>query len=437
MRSALLFVIRLLIPGIVLAYVLAMLASSCMPLSDSTGEAIAISRWEFWLLHVSVPSAIWWQWTGGFQPITIFDRAPILLAAMIWMLVCWLIGRLISRTDPVTYRLSKYERIGVSILIGQSALAATVFVYGTLIGIHSLVGLFFIGFIFSFTFWLNRAFGQSVSSLVKSTSERPIDSRQDVSFATSISRRMIGLLVLAITLLTCIQVYGATIPSHDMDVREVLWWKTKHAALDGRIRWYSEHANANAPDSFNMPALAISSLLTIDLPRIPPNAKESIQIRERWNSRLSIGILAGKTVSAMLCFVGVILSGVHVGRRWGYLSGLFVCFLLVATPGVAELTRLGRTEALTGIWCAALLVVWQASRNSSLSKLSFGVVWGFLLSGAFNSGYGPAVLVGLPAAAFWVWSVVRGEQRGMGVQPVGFKSQAGNLCHIQKRKAIC
>ncbi len=353
------------------------------------------------------------------------------------MLVCWLIGRLISRTDPVTSRLSKYERIGVSILIGQSALTASVFVYGSLIGIHSLVGLFLIGFIILFAFWLNRAYGQSGSSLAESTSERPMNSRQDVSFATSISRRMIGLLVLAITLLTCIQVYGATIPSHDMDVREVQWWKTKHAALDGRIRWYSEHAKANAPDSFNLPALAISSLLTIDLPLIPPNAKDSIQIRERWNRRLRVSVLAGKTVNAMLCLVGVVLCSVHVGRRWGYLSGLFVCFLLVATPGVAELTRLGRTEALTGIWSAALLVVWQASRNSSLSKSSLGVVWGFLLAGAFSSGYGSAVLVGLPAAAFWVWSVVCREPCGMGVQPVVFKSQAGNLCHIQKRRAIC
>ena len=77
MYSAFLFALRLLIPGIVLAYVFAILASSCMPVADTTGEAQAIPRWEFWLIHASVPSAIWWQWTGGLQPITISDRVPI------------------------------------------------------------------------------------------------------------------------------------------------------------------------------------------------------------------------------------------------------------------------------------------------------------------------------------------------------------------------
>ena len=173
---------------------------------------------EFWLLHVSVPSAIWWQWTGGLQPVTMADRVPILLAAMIWLLVCWRIGRLIARTDPVTSRLSKYERIGVSILIGQSALSVTVFVYGSLIGIHSLVWLFSSGFIISFILWLYRVYTSGDRSLTESSSKRPLDSRPDVSFATSISRRMVGLLVLAITFLAFIHIYGATIPPTNLSV---------------------------------------------------------------------------------------------------------------------------------------------------------------------------------------------------------------------------
>jgi len=47
MVSALHFASRLLIPGFVLAYVLAMLASPCMPIADTAGEAQAIPRWEF------------------------------------------------------------------------------------------------------------------------------------------------------------------------------------------------------------------------------------------------------------------------------------------------------------------------------------------------------------------------------------------------------
>ncbi len=404
MHSALLFALRLLVPGIVLAYVLAMLAASCMPIADTTGAAQAIPRWEFWLLHASVPTAIWWQWTGGLQPITIFDRVPILIAAAIWLLVCRMLGNLIAHMDSVSCRLSKYEQIGISILVGQSALSALVFLHGSLFGTHSFGWLFVSGIIIAIALWRFCVCSSTESSHLEKVHLRPAETCPDVSFASSISRRMVGLLCLATVFLACIQVYGATIPTQDMSVREVQWWRAKHAILEGRIRWSVEHSNANAPDSFSMPALAFSCLLTTELLSNPPDPMDSIEFRERLNSRLRIGVLAGKTVSAILCMVGIFLASVHVGRRWGYLSGLFVGFLLVSTPGIAELTRLGRTEALTGIWSAALLVVWQASRNSSRSKTSLGLLWGFLVAGAFSSGYGSAVLVGLPAVVLWIWT---------------------------------
>ena len=412
MHSALLFALRLLVPGIMLAYVLAMLASSCMPIADTTGEAQAIPRWEFWLLHASFPSAIWWQWTGGLQPITIFDRVPILIAAVIWLSVCRMLGNWIAHMDAVSCRLSKYEQIGISILVGHSALSALVFLHGSLFGTHSLGWLFVSGIIIRIALWRFCVCSSTESSHLEKVYLRPAETCPDVSFASSISRRMVGLLCLATVFLGCIQVYGATIPTQDMSVREVQWWRAKHAILDGRIRWSDAHSNANAPDSFSMPALAISCLLANELPSYTPDPMDSIGNRERLNSRLRIGVLAGKTVSAILCLVGIFLASVHVGRRWGYLSGLFVGFLLVSTPGIAELTRLGRTEALTGIWSAALLVVWHASRNSSRSKTSLGVLWGFLVAGAFSSGYGSAVLVGLPAVVLWNWTRLQ-RQTGM------------------------
>ena len=404
MYSAFLFALRLLIPGIVLAYVFAILASSCMPVADTTGEAQAIPRWEFWLIHASVPSAIWWQWTGGLQPITISDRVPILIAAAIWLSVCQMLGKFIARMDPVSCRLSKYEQIGISILIGQSALSTIVFFYGSLFGTHSLGWIFISGIVIAVALWRICVGPSTGSSQVGKVNVRPAQTCPDVSFASSISRRMVGLLVLATTFLACIQVYGATIPTQDMSVREIQWWRAKHAVLEGRIRWSDEHSISNAPDSFSMPALAFSYLLTTDLRWIPPDPMDSIKNRERLNGRLRMGVLAGKTVSAILCVVGIFLASVHVGRRWGYLSGLFVCFLLIATPGIAELTRLGRTEALTGIWCAGLMVVWQASRNPCTSKKSLGTIWGFLVAGSFSSGYGSAVLVGLPAVVLWIWT---------------------------------
>ena len=199
MRPALLFALRLLIPAIVLAYVLAMLSSSCLPISDATGQAQAIPRWEYWLLHASVPSAIWWQWTGGLQPVVISDRMPILILAVAWLSECWLVGKLISQLDPTSARLSKYERIGVSILIGQSTLSTVVFLYGSLFGTHSLAWPLALVFAISIILLHFRSRPFQAVTPIETVSLVEID--VDISFASSISRRMVGLLLLATTFL--------------------------------------------------------------------------------------------------------------------------------------------------------------------------------------------------------------------------------------------
>jgi len=391
MRFAQLFVVRLLTPALVLVYVLAMLASSCLPVADATGEVQAIPRWEYWLLHASVPSAIWWQWTGGLQPIVITDRIPILMAAAGWILVCMWMGKLFCRFDPLSKQLSKYERIGVSILVGQSALSILVFLHGTLFGTASLVWLLMTVLVLAVFQWR-----------LKSNREPAVQvtvNDDDTSFVNSMSRRMVGLLFLAAAYLASVQVYGATLPTQDMDVREVDWWIIKHAALEGRIAWTKEHPIANAPAGFDMPSVFFASLMTCDLSSVASHWPASLDQREHWNRRLKTSVLAGKTVNAMLCLVGILLAAVHLGQRWGYLVGLFVAVMLLSTPGIAELTRLGRTDALIGIWGVALIVVWQGWMDLRTVKSPQGLLWGSLLAGAFSCGYGSAVLVGLPALA--------------------------------------
>ncbi len=404
MRFALLFAVRLLVAAMVLAYVLTMLAAPCIPVADASGTVQAIPRWEYWLLHASVPSAIWWQWTGGLQPIAISDRFPLLLVAAIWMLCCLGTGQWIAKLDPLSDALSKNERMGVAALVGHAILATVVFLHSTFLGTPSLVGLAVAVCVLSAWQWRYRTKAQPV--IQASTVSN------DDSLSTSIGRRMVGLMVIANVFLACVHVFGATIPTQDMQVREVDWWIAKHASLDGKLRWSEDHMLANAPAGFNMPAILFASVLTCDLPRIASNPPTSLQKPERpeqseqaeqwqrwekWNSRLKTSVLAGKAVHAMLCLVGVWLVAVHLSRRWGILCGLFVALLLLSTPGLAELMRLGRTEALVAIWSVGLIVVFEAWKDSAQSHRPLGLLWGYLLAGALSSGYGSAILVGLPA----------------------------------------
>ena len=420
MRSALLFANRVLLPAFVLVYVLAMLAASCMPLSDTMGEAQAVPRWEYWLLYASVPSAIWWQWTGGLQPVYFVDRIPIFALSLAWITACWSLGTQISTLDPVSNRLSKYERIGVSILLGQAVLSTVVFLTGWLLGLQS-VAMGLVGISIAIAFWRFRASQIKAEQTLEPDRVEittTLESDVDPSFASSIRRRMIGLLVLATVFLIGFQVYGATMPSHDSHVREVDWWLVKHTALDGRIRWATDHALVNAPAGLDMSAVAFVSFLTFDLqPSIRMQKQsDSIASQESWNRRTLTGVLAGKTTNAMLCLIGVMLVSIHLGRRHGFLPGLYVAFLLVATPGIAELIRLGRSEALTGVWCSALAIVWQASSTSLRKPIPLGIVWGLLVGGAFGSGYAAAVLAGVPASVLWLsnsWRKREASKAGM------------------------
>ena len=415
MRSALLFANKVFLPALVLVYVLAMLASSCMPLSDTMGEAQAIPRWEFWLLHASAPSAIWWQWTGGLQPIVIVDRIPILTLAVAWLSACWVVGNQISKFDLVSNRLSKYERMGVSILVGQSVLASVVFLIGWLLGVQPVAWVLIALTLCGVVLWRFQSITrESIPACEPGIAIKPTTSstaaESDASFSSSVRRRMIGLLILATVFLAGFHVLGATMPTHDVQVREVDWWLVKHAAMEGKIRWSTDHALANAPAGLGMSSVAFASVLTIDLPSpsLTQNDSDWLAIRKKWNARLLTGVLAGKTTNAMLCLVGCLFVSVHVGRRCGFLPGLFVGFLLVATPGIAELMRLGRTEVFTGVWCAALAVVWQASTLTTGKRLPLGVLWGLLVAGAISSGYASAVLVGLPAIGMWLTSCWQG-----------------------------
>ncbi len=421
MRSALLFAIRVILPAFVLVYVLAMLASSCMPVSDPMGEAQAVPRWEYWLLHASVPSAIWWQWTGGLQPIHIADRVPVLAFAAAWLFACLGVGNQILKFDPISSRLSKYERLCLSVFVGQSLLSTVVFLIGWLAGVQQLVWFLAVLALILIANWLaesvQRKLKPSEPSLkgelaVRLVSPSALEIVPDASFASSIRRRMVGLLILAAVLLAGFHLLGATMPTQDAQVRDVDWWLVKHAAMEGKIRWSADHAMANAPAGLHMPAVAFASLITVDLPspQLTLTDADWIEIREKWNARLLIGVLAGKTANSMLCLVGLLLVSVHVGRRSGFLSGLLICFLLLATPGIAELMRLGRSEVLTGVWCAALAVVWQRSYFTRENRQPFGLVWGFLLAGAVSSSYAAAVLVGLPAIVLWLTDLrLRGQ----------------------------
>lgn len=400
MRPVLLFAIRSAAPVLVLLYAVAMLLPACLPVSDATGHPQAVSRLEYWIIQLSAPSAVWWQWTGGGQAIVLADRLPVFMAVTGWLALCSLIGMLLIRCDSMASSWTRGGKLMVAVLIGSTVLETLVFVHGSIVGttysisFALLIGLFCVAF-----YVIGNARRHSIDSIAPTI--------EDISFSNSTFRRLIGLLVIAFTWLAVIQVYGASVPTVDQDVRETDWWLAKHSLHDETIRWRSENSPANWPCLKAMPIIAIASATRTtfddDGTQLEPLVSHKPDTTELYQAAI-----ASKVINAILCLVGMVLAGMHAARLWGGLVGLIVAFLLISLPGTAELVRMGRHECLLGAWAVALIYV-QCNSDRR------GYVWWFLIAGACTLGMSSLVYVVLPAALIG-WRSLKGTRVERGTE---------------------
>jgi hypothetical protein len=436
MRSVLHFAIHTLFPATLLLYILGMLAIPCMPVPDAHGQAQAVPRWEFWTIHMAYPSAIWWQWTGGLQPISILDRVPIFLGALVWLSMCGGLGWLILRCEHRHLDISRWQRHGIAILLGHSLLAALVFCNASIIGTQSVLplcillvtlgaGIFWIGNSMRLPFAHGMESDerdvqrQSQSDVTVSPNLLPLD----LSLSHTAYRRLVGILTMSCMWLASVQVYGAAIPTQDQEVRESDWWLARHAMDDRRLHFEESNYLVHAPSPTAMSIIAITQgLQSIQAPMGHKQESWGIERRAQLQS-LSNAALSAKVINAVLCVIGVLLVGAHCMRRQGLLPGLLIAFGLLATPGIAELTRLGRSECLIGVWGCALFILYQATNKSTANQGGLSgtsMTWWFLLAGACSLGYEGLFYVGLPAAVYTLLI-------GKGFQTLWEKSKAGSL----------
>ncbi|MEQ1828072.1 MAG: hypothetical protein ABL921_19075 [Pirellula sp.] len=413
----------------------------CMPLSDTTGEVVAVPRWEYWAIHASVPSALVWRWTGGLPSIAITDRLPVFAAAACWLAVCWLVGWLAIRCDADVPR-SKAKRNLMAILIGHSIFSSAIFVCAISIGCRSYVALVMLTSIVA----LMLACAGRSAGLSRSTDATV---QHDTSLQCTVRRRLIGLLVVACVWLASMQVYGATVPTVDRQVRTTDWWLVKHAIDSGRLTYRHDNVLTNGPSMASMPALGLAMLVATRVQGADEDSSNWESARKVQMDRMYVAVVAGKLVHAVLCVLGVAIIGLHLREQYGLLPGLVAAFCLLATPGIAELTRLGRTESMVGVWGAVMLCYWQ---SISVGKYTW-MAWCCLLAGALNWGYGSAVLVGLPVMMFTIYRLWLGRRQGT-IQETpsseNFQSRAvagrimliivlfmGGSCYMRNAWAVC
>lgn len=400
----------------IVLYMAWMLCVPALPVTDASEQLVAVPRWEYWLLQASAPSSLAWHWTGGFNPVMISDRVPVFLLALLWFAMASFTGGAILRLDTFTQSLSKWQRRCLAIIVGHSFLAGLFLILGTCLGTRS--PLAFLMGVAGFNLllrglatmskrsgFLNKNHAPDTISKVPSDSHAFDTSDEkiaDHSLSHSVFRRLIGLLILGSLWLALIQTYGSTIPTVDGEVRTSDWWLVQHSLQEGRIRFYPENMNANAPCGTSMPSLFGASVCLAILPSENESQSPELASRKHEHHCILIGVLAGKMVGSMLCLTSLAFLGHYVYRQHGLLPACAIVFLLLATPGIAELIRFGRPEALLGAYSIVLVILWANSRSCNQAALAgsrqiaTSPAWWFVVAGTLLLGFGNAVLIGIP-----------------------------------------
>jgi len=400
----------------IVLYMAWMLCVPALPVTDASEQLVAVPRWEYWLLQASAPSSLAWHWTGGFNPVMISDRVPVVLLALLWFSMASFTGGTILGFDTLTQILSKWQRRCLAIIAGHSFLAGLFLILGICLGTRS--PLAFLMGVAGFNLLLRGLSHMSKRSLFlnendafDTISKVPSDSHAldtsdekiaDHSLSHSVFRRLIGLLILGSLWLALIQTYGSTIPTVDDEIRTSDWWLVQHSLQEDRIRFYPENMDANAPCGTSMPSLFGASVCLAILPSETEGLSPELASRKHMHQCILNGVLAGKLVSSLLCLTSLAFLGLYVYRQHGLLSGCTIVFLLLATPGIAELIRFGRPEALLGSYSIVQVILWANSRSCNQAALAGSrriatspAGW-FVVAGTLLHGYGSAVLIGIP-----------------------------------------
>jgi len=328
-----------------------MLLIPSMPLADPYGEFLQTSRLELWLVDVASLSDLWKQWTGGLLYASWMDRVPILLLASGWLAASWWIGHPIATRESLDHWNGPMATRGFSIAIGHAILSLLTLANGWIFGPRFLLPLALSTVIVALT---SRWY-----LLFYLATPRSIES--DSSFASSWSRRLIGLSVVGAVWLATIAVLGSCLPSYDADVREIEMLSTKKYYLDNSIGWFDLHRAANGPQGNTMPALAMTSFLEVIRPSLSPEAT----LRH-----LTCAWLSGQVLHASLWLIAILMIASNIRWRFGALAAALTAFLLIAHPGMHELVRLGGRAGGLMLWITASMVLIQFPNEKPIPKLS-------------------------------------------------------------------
>lgn len=367
-----------------IAFTVATLLYPCLPARDPNGEFFALSRFDFALVYLASPEALWLQWTAGlpldFWPV----RGGAVATAMVWLVALSLAGALFLGGRRQRVPLGNEGWIafwsmrlvfGFSILHGicllQAPLPVNVFAYVT-VGLMVAMPLA----IYLWRTKFRRLQRQESSSSHKAIAEQVVDKSLDQPW----KRRLYGLATIACILLVAVHMVGSMVPSVDRQVRNQKWVNTAHAYEQftaPNIDRLEDDGSFNGKRELGIGQIDPIAYLSMALMqhevrhgKIKQNApSESLGVSPAYTS-----LLASKLVHIIVGIAGFLIVWNGVRHQYGRAVAAMLLMLILSTPALLELGRLGRIEWIATSQVAAIITLLNRPRYALERKHWFIVI---------------------------------------------------------------
>lgn len=345
----------------------------CLPARDPNGDVFALSRFDFALIYLASPEALWLQWTAGLPLDYWAVRGTSLAIAVLWVFFLILAGALClgqSRRHESQGRDSRILLWALRLVLGYSILRGVFFIQEWLLKSESwpitlvvpTTVLMFVA-IFVTSYFLRKQSRQQDSIGLLSTQSDTATHSPDLSLNQSWKRRLYGLATLSCLALFTIHAVGAMIPSVDVQVRNQEWVKITHLfklniAPNLALPTEEEDASDYRFESLGqLDPVAYLSMLSM-----PSSVPHRTLERNNSTSLLSVAsvypaLLASKLVDVFVGIAGFLLLWGRAREVSGKVPAMVMLMLLLATPATLELGRLGRVEWIATSQIAALIAV--------------------------------------------------------------------------------
>ena len=350
-----------------IAISVATLLYPCLPARDPNGEVFALSRFDFALIYLASPEALWLQWTVGLPLDYWAVRGSTVAIALTWVVVLGLVGG-ISMCGPKRFKPHNSEnRIAswaLGLVLGYSILRGVFYIQGWLPSSFSMpITLFLMTAIpIACYLWRMRLQNLNTQESVNPNKETGCQ-EEDRSLNQPWKRRLYGLATISCFVLATLHIAGSMVPSVDTEVRNEKWVNTTHAYEQAKAPYLLpqlEDTDLSMPRSVHVTQLDTIAYLSMSLMKI--DIRSSSTGMNESSEALGVSavypaLLASKLVDVIVGIAGFLIIWGRARDYSGRAPAMIMLMLLLATPATLELGRLGRVEWLATTQFAAIISV--------------------------------------------------------------------------------